>query len=45
MTRAPAVPPAPIKPNSRLAPRIGKYSDVSTQNPDVSSSVPSAVHI
>jgi hypothetical protein len=38
MTIAPAVPPAPINPNSRLAPRTGNSSAVTSQKPDVSRS-------
>ena len=43
MTMAPAVPPAPIRPNNLFALRIGKCSEIATQNPDVSNTVPSVV--
>ena len=44
MIIAPAVPPAPMRPYSRLAPRTGKYSAVTIQNPEVSRRAPRAVH-
>ena len=45
ITIKPAVPPAPIRPNRRFAPRMAKSSDVTTQKPEVRSTVPKAVQM